>query len=82
MTKRELLIKAAKAYENAIYYANERENYKAFIREFDEGNALVNLAEELFDFVVTDDQYINELYDFCSDIYIMIDVVYSGGAAI
>lgn len=80
MTKEQLKIKAVKAYETAIEMANERENYKAFIEYYGEGNAFCQVIETMFDlWVARDDgcKYIAELQEFCGDIYSMIDATFT-----
>lgn len=71
---------AVHAYETAIHFANEEENYKAFIEHYGEGNGICQMLEACFDLWVSRDErceYLRELQEMCGDIYSMIEAIYS-----
>jgi hypothetical protein len=73
---KQIIIRAIRAYESAIEMATDRENLRAFISEFGEGNALVRLAEDFYDFSTSDNDYLKELIERCEDIYSALEVNY------
>ena len=71
---KEIVRRAVKAFESAIYYANEVENYRAFAHDFGEGESLIRLATDYYDFSIEDQDYVRELISMCEDIYSTIEL--------
>ena len=75
MTKRETIIKAKEAYQNAIYFADISQ-YKPFIRYYGEAQAWIEYLLEEHDTFISETglQFLQDLENECSRIYLDLEV--------